>query len=140
MESTKNKYNLHTVKEKTKLEFIRQKNQLMTFVLHGILTPISIQYTIVFVLMLFCDITTNKYAVYVNNTMCTVFNAGVNAVLTNTVVFPLCSTYMYQCQRLETDCIWFMWCFLCRLRSIAAHRDNFVQRPSVCLYVCLSVR
>ena len=25
MESTKNKYNLHTVKEKTKLEFIRQK-------------------------------------------------------------------------------------------------------------------
>ena len=103
MESTKNKYNLHTVKEKTKLEFIRQKNQLMTFVLHGILTPISIQYTIVFVLMLSCDITTNKYAVYVNNTMCTVFNAGVNAVLTNTVVFPLCSTY--QCQRLETNCI-----------------------------------
>ena len=109
----------------------------MTFVLHGIFKPISIQYTIVFVLMLSCDITTNKYAVYVNNTMCTVFSAGVNAVLTNTVLFPLCSTY--QCQRLETDCIWFMWCFLCRLRSIAAHRDNFVQRPSVCLYVCLSV-
>ena len=115
-----------------------RKNQLMTFVLHGILTPISIQYTIVFVLMLSCDITTNKYAVYVNNTMCTILNAGVNAVLTNTLVFPLCSTY--QCHKLETDCIWFMWCFLCRLRSIAGHWDNLVQRPSVCLCVCLSVR
>ena len=33
--------------------------------------------------------------------------------------------------------------FLCRLRSIAAHRDHFVRRlsvrPSVCLSVCLSV-
>ena len=32
--------------------------------------------------------------------------------------------------------------FLCRLRSIAAHRDNFVRRlpcPSVCVCVCLVV-
>ena len=33
--------------------------------------------------------------------------------------------------------------FLCRLRSIAAHRDHFVQRlsvrPSICLSACLSV-
>ena len=28
--------------------------------------------------------------------------------------------------------------FLCRLRSIAAHRDHFVQRPSVCPVVTLS--
>ena len=28
---------------------------------------------------------------------------------------------------------------LCRLRSIAAHRDHFVRRPSVCPSVCLSV-
>ena len=28
--------------------------------------------------------------------------------------------------------------FVCRLRSIAAHRDHFVQRLSVCLRVCLS--
>ena len=87
--------------------------------------------------MLSCDITTNKYALFIHNTMCTVFSAGVNAVLTNTVVFPLCSTY--QCQRLEIDCMWFMWCFLCRLRSIAAHRDHCVRHPSACLYVCLSV-
>ena len=26
--------------------------------------------------------------------------------------------------------------FLCRLRSIATHRDHFVRRPSVCLSVC----
>ena len=34
--------------------------------------------------------------------------------------------------------------FLCRLRSIATHRDHFVRRPSVCLSVrpsvCLSIR
>ena len=30
--------------------------------------------------------------------------------------------------------------FLCRLRSIATHRDHFVRRPSVCLFVRLSVR
>ena len=29
--------------------------------------------------------------------------------------------------------------FLCRLRSIATHRDHFVRRPSVCLSVCPSV-
>ena len=28
--------------------------------------------------------------------------------------------------------------FLCRLRSIAAHRDHFVRRLSVCACVCLS--
>ena len=28
--------------------------------------------------------------------------------------------------------------FLCRLRSIAAHRDHFVRRLSVCVSVCLS--
>ena len=34
-----------------------------------------------------------------------------------------------------------IWCrtFLCRLRSIATHRDHFVRRPSVCLSVRLSV-
>ena len=30
--------------------------------------------------------------------------------------------------------------FLCRLQSIATHRDHFVRRPSVCLSVRLSVR
>ena len=30
--------------------------------------------------------------------------------------------------------------FLCRLRSIAAHRDHFVRRLSVCPSFCLSVR
>ena len=30
--------------------------------------------------------------------------------------------------------------FLCRLRSIATHRDHFVRRPSVRPSVCLSVR
>ena len=29
--------------------------------------------------------------------------------------------------------------FLCRLRSIAAHRDHFVKRLSVCMSVCMSV-
>ena len=29
--------------------------------------------------------------------------------------------------------------FLCRLRSIATHKDHFVRRLSVCLSVCLSV-
>ena len=28
---------------------------------------------------------------------------------------------------------------LCRLRSIAAHRNHFVRRPSVCLSVCQEV-
>ena len=31
-------------------------------------------------------------------------------------------------------------CFLCRLRSIAAHSDHFVRHLSVRLSVCLSVR
>ena len=30
-------------------------------------------------------------------------------------------------------------CFLCRLWSIATHRDHFVPRLSVCLSVCLSI-
>ena len=32
----------------------------------------------------------------------------------------------------------FLQAFLCRLRSIAAHRDHFVRRLSVCLVVTLS--
>ena len=30
--------------------------------------------------------------------------------------------------------------FLCRLQSIATHRDHFVRRPSACLSVSLTVR
>ena len=45
----------------------------------------------------------------------------------------------------QTECNLFVKSeFLCRLRSIATHRDHFVRRPSVCLSirpsVCLSVR
>ena len=33
-----------------------------------------------------------------------------------------------------TDYIYSEMILLCRLRSIAAHRDHFVRRPSVCLF------
>ena len=35
--------------------------------------------------------------------------------------------------------VFYLFAFLCRLRSIAAHRDHFVRRLSVCLSIRLSV-
>ena len=42
----------------------------------------------------------------------------------------------------NTDQVWLLSCLtylLCRLRSIAAHRDHFVRHLSVCPSICLSV-
>ena len=55
-------------------------------------------------------------------------------------IYIICHSAHSVCASLKVNCSWLskLVAFLCRLRSIAAHRDHFVRRLSVCACVCLS--